>query len=93
MDFSSALSSPLYHVAPVAIGFGALSRNVTSLRRERHHASSAPSHVFNGDGEEPIRGRSTVGRWRLDECRSRPIVYVRVRLGSAVMSSWPLVCK
>jgi hypothetical protein len=40
-------------------------------------------------GEEPIRRRSTVGWWRLDECRSRPIVYVRVGLGRAVMGSWP----
>ena len=53
MDFSPALSSPLYHVAPVAIGFGALCRNATSLRRERRRASSAQSHAFNGKGRSP----------------------------------------
>jgi hypothetical protein len=53
MDFSPALSSPLYHVAPVAIGFGALCRNATSLRRERRRASSAQSHAFNVKGRSP----------------------------------------
>jgi hypothetical protein len=45
-------SSPLHHVAPLAIGFGALGRCIASLRRERRRVSSASPHFFiEGEGE------------------------------------------
>jgi hypothetical protein len=66
----------------------------TVPQRHLSPARTAPRELcsvarFQRKGEEPIRRRSTVGRWRLDEFRSRPIVYVRVGLGRAVMGSWP----